>query len=59
MPKLDGLAFMRAAAHSGFAGQIIISSGEAESVVRSAQRMGELLGVRIGGALKKPITPDR
>jgi EAL domain-containing protein (putative c-di-GMP-specific phosphodiesterase class I) len=58
MPRLDGLAFMRAAAHSGFSGQIIISSGEAESVVRSAQRMGELLGVRIGGALKKPITPD-
>lgn len=58
MPRLDGLAFIRAAAHSGFAGQIIISSGETEAVVRSAQRMGELLGVRIGGALKKPITSD-
>jgi EAL domain-containing protein (putative c-di-GMP-specific phosphodiesterase class I) len=58
MPRLDGLAFMRAAAHAGFKGQIIISSGEAEAVIRSAQRMGELLGVRIGGSLKKPITPD-
>jgi CheY-like chemotaxis protein len=27
MPRLDGLAFMRAAALSGFRGQIIISSG--------------------------------
>lgn len=57
MPNLDGLAFMRAAAKSGFAGQIIISSGESDAVIRSAQRMGEILGVRIGGAIKKPIQP--
>ena len=57
MPRLDGLAFMRTVALSGFRGQIIISSGETEQVVRSAQRMGELLGVRIAGTLKKPITP--
>lgn len=56
MPRLDGLAFMRTVALSGFTGQIIISSGEADQVVRSAQRMGELLGVRIAGTLKKPIT---
>jgi EAL domain-containing protein (putative c-di-GMP-specific phosphodiesterase class I)/ActR/RegA family two-component response regulator len=58
MPNLDGLAFMRSAAKSGFAGQIIISSGESEAVIRSAQRMGEMLGVRICGALKKPIQRD-
>lgn len=58
MPRLDGLAFMRAAAHSGFQGQIIISSGEAEAVVRSAQRMGELLGVRVAGSLRKPISRE-
>jgi EAL domain-containing protein (putative c-di-GMP-specific phosphodiesterase class I) len=57
MPNLDGLAFLRSAAKSGFAGQVIISSGESEAVIRSAQRMGEMLGVRICGALKKPLTP--
>ena len=55
MPGFDGLAFLREIASAAFTGQVIISSGETDAVIRSAQRMGEILGVRVIGALKKPI----
>ena len=55
MPKLDGLAFMRAISLTGFAGQIIVSSGESGKIVQTAQNMGRMLGIDILGALKKPI----
>jgi EAL domain-containing protein (putative c-di-GMP-specific phosphodiesterase class I) len=57
MPNLDGLAFMRAAANFGYPGQIVIVSGERGEILRSAQRLGEILGVKIAGTLKKPIQP--
>lgn len=59
MPGLDGLAFLRGAAELGFKGGIIVSSGESDAVVRSARHMGELLGVKVLGCLKKPLSaPD-
>jgi EAL domain-containing protein (putative c-di-GMP-specific phosphodiesterase class I) len=58
MPDVDGLAFMRGAHETGFAGNIVISSGESPSVLRSAEAMGKMLGISILGALRKPLTPD-
>lgn len=58
MPKLDGLAFLRAVAESGFGGDVIISSGEAASIVNAARHLAGQLGVRIAGNLKKPIAPQ-
>jgi len=58
MPKLDGLAFLRAAAESGFDGDVIISSGEAAAIVNAARHLAGQLGVRIAGVLSKPITPE-
>lgn len=58
MPRLDGLAFMRGLRNEGFCGDVVVSSGEGDAILKSAQRMGELLGVRIVGALKKPLTPE-
>lgn len=55
MPDLDGLGFMRAASESGFGGNIVISSGETPSVLRSAQAMGKMLGISILGTLPKPL----
>ncbi|PWE52222.1 hypothetical protein DEM27_32085 [Metarhizobium album] len=55
MPDLDGLGFLRLAAEHGFNGQIVISSGEAAATLRSAGLMGEMLGVRIAGSLRKPL----
>jgi len=56
MPGLDGLAFLRGASELGFKGQVVISSGESEAVLRSAQRMGEMLRVKVVGALRKPLS---
>lgn len=58
MPRLDGLAFLRAVAESGFDGDVIISSGEAASVINAARHLAGQLGVRIAGSLSKPITPQ-
>lgn len=55
MPKLDGLAFMRAISLTGFAGQIIVSSGESGKIIQTAQNMGRMLGIDILGSLKKPL----
>lgn len=56
MPDIDGLAFMRAAAESGFMGHVAISSGESDAVLRSAETMGKMLGISLLGTLKKPLT---
>lgn len=56
MPDMDGLSFLRNVGATGFKGSVLISSGEVEAVLRSAQRMGELLKVNVLGALRKPLT---
>ena len=58
MPDVDGLTFLKTAGSEGFRGEIIISSGEAESVLRSARLMAELWGARVLGSIKKPLTVD-
>ena len=56
MPRLDGLAFIRAAVEFGFKGQIVISSGEEHAVRSAAERIATMLGARIAGMFSKPIT---
>ena len=56
MPKLDGLAFMRAISMTGFSGHIVVSSGESGKIVQSAQNMGRMLGMNVLGALKKNLS---
>lgn len=58
MPEIDGLAFLRGASEAGFRGGLIISSGESDAVLSSAQLMGRLLRIRVLGALKKPLSPQ-
>ncbi|MEF2552635.1 EAL domain-containing response regulator [Aurantimonas sp. A2-1-M11] len=55
MPKMDGLAYLRSLGQLGYAGGVVLSSGESEAILDAARRMGEMLGVRICGSLKKPI----
>lgn len=58
MPRLDGLAFLRAAADAGYDGDVVISSGESASIVNAARHLANQLGIRIAGSLSKPITPE-
>ncbi|MBZ9799553.1 EAL domain-containing protein [Mesorhizobium sp. ES1-4] len=59
MPGLDGLAFLRQASELGFRGAVIISSGEADAVLRSAGQMGRLLQLRVLGVLRKPVSGEK
>ena len=55
MPKMDGLAYLRSLGEQGYGGAVLLSSGESEAILDAARRMGEMLGVRICGSMKKPI----
>ncbi|WP_162142639.1 EAL domain-containing response regulator [Aurantimonas coralicida] len=55
MPKMDGLAYLRSLGQLAYSGSVVLSSGESEAILDAARRMGEMLGVRICGSLKKPI----
>ena len=55
MPKIDGLAYLRALGELGYRGAVIISSGESKQIIDAARQMGRMLGVGICGVLKKPL----
>lgn len=55
MPKQDGVSFLRTLSEIGFEGAVIIVSGEESSVVSSSAHFGEKLGLKVCGALSKPL----
>jgi EAL domain-containing protein (putative c-di-GMP-specific phosphodiesterase class I) len=55
MPKLDGVSFLRRLAEIGFAGVIVIVSGEDAQVRQSARRLAGLLGLSCAGDFAKPV----
>lgn len=56
MPNLDGVSVVRELANINFSGALIIASSEADAVISAVQRMAIMVGVRILGAIKKPLT---
>ena len=58
MPGLDGLALLRQVSEVGFKGRLIISSGETDAVLRTAEQMGRLLKLRVLGAVRKPLSRE-
>lgn len=59
MPEMDGLEFLRhlSADRDGIA--IIIVSALDSKLIASAARMARMYGVRLLGALEKPVMPDQ
>ena len=55
MPGMDGFQFMDAAARSGFAGALIIVSGQSSDVMHSASLVARLRRFRLLGTLGKPV----
>lgn len=55
MPIMDGMAFLRAVSELKFDGFIVISSGESNAVVKTAQKLGCMLGLKLVGPIRKPI----
>jgi EAL domain-containing protein (putative c-di-GMP-specific phosphodiesterase class I)/ActR/RegA family two-component response regulator len=57
MPDLDGIEFIRALAHPAFDGELVLVSGENRRIVQAAVRLARAHGLRVLGALDKPVDP--
>ncbi|MBW3549570.1 MAG: EAL domain-containing response regulator [Proteobacteria bacterium] len=58
MPEMDGVEFVRHLVRVGYQGGVVLVSGEDERVLMSAQRVAKAHGLKVLGALQKPVTPE-
>lgn len=58
MPDIDGIQFVRALARARFGGALVLVSGESERILQTAERLADAHGLRVLGALRKPISPE-
>ncbi len=55
MPKMDGQTFLGELKEIAYSGFVIICSGESSVSIDIAERLGLWFGIKIVGALEKPI----
>jgi len=55
MPGMDGIEVIRQLANDGFSGGIILVSGEDERVLKTAENMAQVRGLKVIGSLCKPM----
>lgn len=58
MPGMDGMTFISNLAQEKLADSVIIASGLAPGVLRAVEAMAIALGMRVLGALEKPLRKD-
>ncbi|WP_374379279.1 EAL domain-containing protein [Dongia sp.] len=56
MPGMDGLAFLRHIAEHGCASSVILASAVDASIMRAAEIMAKSYGIRMVGAIDKPVS---
>jgi len=56
MPDMDGLEFLRHLAEGGNTSSVILCSSLAPSIIRAAELMARIYGVRILGVIEKPLS---
>ncbi|AMO58367.1 EAL domain-containing protein [Endozoicomonas montiporae] len=59
MPEMDGIQFIRHLADEGYARAVIVASALAPSLIRTVEDMAQEHGLRVLGALPKPLSRDR
>jgi len=59
MPGMDGLEFLRHIAERKSASGVILVSGLDHTIIRAAELMAQNYGVRLIGAIEKPITQEK
>ena len=57
MPEMDGPELLSALGGRGMRAPIVLASSRERALIHSVQEMGTALGLRIVGALQKPLTP--
>ena len=55
MPGMDGIEVIRQLANDGFGGGIILVSGKDKRVLKTAENMAEVRGLKVIGSLCKPM----
>lgn len=58
MPGMDGVEFLRGLAQCGYTGDLVISSGVDEQLLRTVADLVRARGLHLRGAVKKPLTRD-
>jgi EAL domain-containing protein (putative c-di-GMP-specific phosphodiesterase class I)/FixJ family two-component response regulator len=59
MPDVDWVEFVRYLARIGFRGGVVLVSGEDARILQTVQRLAQAHGIRLLGALSKPVSPER
>lgn len=58
MPGMDGMEFVRKLVEHGYAGSLILVSGEDERTLHSARRLVQAHHIEVLGSLQKPVPPQ-
>ena len=58
MPGMDGVEFVRKLVEHGYAGSLILVSGEDERTLQSARKLVQAHHIEVLGSLHKPVTPE-
>jgi len=59
MPGMDGVEFVRALTQTGYGGELVLVSGEDKRILKTAEQLARIHGLRVLGRLKKPVEPER
>lgn len=58
MPDMDGVEFLRHLGRIGYAGDIVLASGEDERILQTAGRLGAAHRLQVLAALQKPVKTE-
>jgi EAL domain-containing protein (putative c-di-GMP-specific phosphodiesterase class I)/ActR/RegA family two-component response regulator len=58
MPGMDGIEFVRRLVEHGYAGSLILVSGEDERILQSARTLVQAHRIEVLGSLHKPVQPQ-
>ena len=59
MPGMDGVEFIRELVRIGYAGGLVLVSGENERILQTAENLSKAHRLNVLGALHKPVLPEQ
>lgn len=59
MPGMDGVEFVRHIARIGYAGGLVMVSGEDDRILKTAEKLAQAHRLNVLGALHKPVSPEQ
>lgn len=59
IPQMDGVEFVRHLARIGYAGGLVLVSGEDERILQAAEKLAKAHALNVLGALHKPVSPEQ